>query len=82
MQNKELFELLKYSSPYSIWVVTYENELLELKCPFKVKSNINAGPVREGGIYSVIQVKLTSDFIIVFIVEEFAFFNYHFDILI
>ena len=37
MDGNALAFLLKYSSPYSILVVTYENKLIELKCPFKVK---------------------------------------------
>ena len=37
MTKKELAELLKYSSPLEIYVITWKNTLIKLFCPFEVQ---------------------------------------------
>lgn len=82
MNNRELGELLKYSSPYSILVVTYQKKLIELYCPFKVKIKQDIGDLKIGGIVEVRMVKLATNLKTVFIIENKAYYYYYFDILI
>ncbi len=75
-------ELLKYASPKSIWVVNYENKLMELECPFNVKCINDIGFLKTGEIYQVSYIKLSTDFKIVYLIEGKLYFYYHFTILI
>lgn len=81
MNDKDLVELLKYSSPYSILVVTWENKLLELHCPFKVLIKQDIGQLNVGDKASVTMVKLSTNLITVFVINDMAYFFYYFDIL-
>ncbi len=82
MDQKDLVELLKYSSPYSILVVTYDNELVELFCPFIVFVKQDIGDLIRGDKASVIMVKLSSNLKTVFVIEDNAYYYFYFDILI
>ena len=82
MNNKELVELLKYSSPNSILVVDWKNKLLELHCPFKIKVKQDIGSLKKGATKEVTKVKLATNYKIVFIVKNEPYFYHYFDILI
>jgi hypothetical protein len=82
MNRKQLAELLKYASPYSILVVSWKGEVLELRCPFKVKVKNDIGVLVVGGIAEVEQVKISAKLITVFVIDGNAFYYYHFDIII
>lgn len=82
MNHKELAELLKYASPYSILVVNYQNKIMELKCPFKVLVKNEVGKLIKGRIEKVELVKLSTNLKTVFIVKGEAYYYYHFNILI
>ena len=82
MNQKDLVELLKYSSPYSILVVTYKNELVELFCPFTVYVKQDIGELKEGENASVTMVKLSTNLKTVFVIEEKAYYYFYFEILI
>lgn len=82
MKNKVLAELLRYSSPMSIWVVTSKNKLIELQCPFRVKCIKTVGYIKESEIYDVKYIKLATDFRIVFMVENHPYYYCYFEILI
>ncbi len=82
MNDKDLVELLKYSSPYTILVVTWENKLLELHCPFKVFVKQDIGGLKVGENASVTMVKLSTNLITVFVIDDKAYFFYYFDIMI
>ena len=82
MNDKDLVELLKYSSPYTILVVTWENKLLELHCPFKILVKQNIGGLKVGENASVTMVKLSTNLITVFVIDDKAYFFYYFDIMI
>lgn len=82
MKKKELIELLKYSSPESIWVVNYQNKLRELKCPFRVRAKYKIGRLEMGDVYFVTYVKLATNLKVVFMVDGLPYFYYHFEILI
>ena len=82
MNNKDLVELLKYSSPHSILVVTWNNELIELYTPFTVFVKQDIGNLLGGDNASVSQVKLSTNLITVYIINGDAFYYKHFDIII
>lgn len=82
MKDHELAELLKYSSPKEIYVITWNNQLIQLKCPFRVLVLNNIGWLKKGQIVLVTEIKVTSDIKTVYIIEMNAYYYYHFDFLI
>lgn len=82
MSDKELSELLKYSSPKELYIITWNNLLKLLFCPFKVKVLNNVGLLVEGQIELVEEVKVTNDLKTVYIIKGVAYYYFHFDILI
>lgn len=81
MNQKTFAFLLKYSSPFSILVVTETNKLVELKCPFSVKVVESVGDLRLYEIKIVTKVKIASNFKLVYIIDETPFYYHYFDIL-
>lgn len=82
MNKKQMAELLKYASPYSILVVTYLNKVIELKCPFRVELKHDVGGLNQGDIVTVDLVKLSTNLKTVFIIKKEAFYYFHFNIII
>lgn len=82
MTKKELAELLKYSSPREIYVITWNNVLKRLFCPFRVKVLQDIGTLKKGQIVLVQEIKVTLELKTVFIIKNEAFYYYHFDILV
>jgi len=81
MNEKELTELLKYSSPRELYVVT--NLLQILSCPLKVKALQPIGNLKKGQIVWVDEIKVTLEELkTVYIIKEKAYYYYHFDIII
>lgn len=81
MNDKELGELLKYISPFEIYIVNRENELECLKCPFKVKVKYNIGVLVKDEIVLVDKVKITKDLISVYVIKNQSYYCYHFVII-
>lgn len=82
MTDHELAELLKHSNPKEIYVITLNNRLLRLKCPFRVVVLNNIGWLLKGQIVLVTEIKVTSDVKTVFIIDDNAYYYFHFEILI
>jgi hypothetical protein len=82
MTKKEMAELLKYSSPREIYVITYNNFLKRLFCPFRVKVLQDIGALKRGQIVLVNEVKVTFELKTVFMINGQAYYYYHFDILV
>lgn len=82
MTEKQMAELLKYASPYSILVVTYRNKIIELRCPFRVELKHDIGDLNKSEIVNVDLVKLSTNLLTVFIIKNKAFYYFHFLILI
>ena len=81
MDQNELSDLLKYSSPYSILVVTGGNRLIEIYCPFKVLVINEIGEFQRGEITWVSRIKVTFVGTTVYIVKSKPYYYYHFDII-
>ncbi len=82
MDKQDLAEQLKYSSSEWLYVVTWNNILKQLFCPFKVAVLNPIGQLTKGQIVWVEAVKVTADLKIVFVINGSAYFYHHFDILI
>lgn len=81
MDDKELTELLKYSSPKELYIVTWNNLLKVLFCPFKVSVLNTVGRLKKGQEVLVEEVKITNDLKTVYIIKSVAYYYYHFEIL-
>jgi hypothetical protein len=82
MTKKDLAELLKYSSPKELWVITWNNILKRLFCPFRVKVLQDIGTLKKGQIVLVQEVKVTFELKTVYIIDNQAYHYYHFNILV
>lgn len=82
MTKKELAELLKYSSPREIYVITWNNILKRLFCPFEVQVLQDIGTLKTGQFVFVDEIKVTIELKTVFIIDTKAYYYYHFEIVI
>ncbi|MEP3836403.1 MAG: hypothetical protein ABJM36_02095 [Algibacter sp.] len=82
MDKNELAEQLKYSSSEWLYVVTWNNLLKQLFCPFEVAVLDSVGPLKKGQIAQVQQVKVTMELKTVFVIDGRAYYYYHFQIIV
>ncbi len=82
MTKKDLAELLKYSSPREIYVITWNNILKRLFCPFNVTVLQDIGNLKKGHVVLVQEVKVTFELKTVYIINNEAYYYYHFNILV
>ncbi len=82
MRENELIEQLQYTNSNELLVVTWYNELIVLKCPFKVMAVDKIGHIKKGEFVLVDKVKVTPDLITVFLIHNQAFYYSHFKILL
>ncbi len=80
MSDKELAELLKYSSSKELYVVTWNNLFRLLFCPFEVTVVHNIGLLKSGQKVVVEDVKVTCDLQTVYVIKSVAYYYYHFEI--
>lgn len=81
MTKKELAELLKYSSPNELYVITHYGVLIRLFCPFRVTVLQEIGALKKGQIVLVQEIKVTYELKTVYIINNDAYFYYYFDII-
>ena len=82
MTKKQLAELLKYSSPREIYVITHYNVLKRVFCPFRVSVLQEIGVLKRGQIVFVDEIKVTLELKTVYIIDNEAYYYYHMDILV
>jgi hypothetical protein len=80
MTRSQLSELLKYSSPREIYVITHYGVLIRLFCPFKVKVLQDIGTLKIGQIVLVQEIKVTIELKTVYIIDNDAYFYCYFNI--
>jgi hypothetical protein len=80
MTKRELAELLKYSSPREIYVITHYNVLKKLFCPFRVTVLQEIGTLKRGQIVLVQEIKVTYELKTVYIINNDAYFYCYFNI--
>lgn len=81
MNDKQLAELLKYSSPKELYIVTWNNLLKLLFCPFKVVVKHKIGRLRLNQVVWVEEVKITNDLKTVYVIKGKPYYYFHFDII-
>ena len=82
MTKKQLSEILKYSSPNELYVITHYTVLIRLFCPFKVMVLQDIGTLKSGQIVLVQEIKVTLELKTVYIINNEAYYFYHMDILV
>ena len=82
MDKNELADQLKYSSSEWLYVVTWNNILKKIVCPFTVLVLTDIGPLKKGQIVWVEQVKVTIKLKTVYIIDGSAYYYQYFDIII
>jgi hypothetical protein len=82
INKNQLAEILKYCSPRVLYVVTYNNLLKKLFCPFKVRVLNPVGQLRRDEILWVEEIKVTQELKTIYVINGQAYYYYHFDILI
>ncbi|GHC46728.1 hypothetical protein [Ulvibacter litoralis] len=82
MKKNDLAEQLKYSSSEWLYVVTWNNLLKQLFCPFKASVSHPVGTLTKGQIVKVEAIKVTLELKTVFIIKDKAYYYYHFEIMI
>ena len=82
MTDKQLSSVLKYSSINEIYIITADNYLKRIICPFEAEVVSDVGEFFKGQIVRVDFVKVTRRLITVFIINSKPFYYYHFDFII
>ncbi|MBS1686369.1 MAG: hypothetical protein JSS76_16640 [Bacteroidetes bacterium] len=82
MDDKELLEINKYCSPYSLLVVTAQGILLKIDCPFEVKVRIAVDSFKKGESLIVQAVKMDVCYTLVYTINGESYYYYHFFIMI
>jgi hypothetical protein len=82
MNANEYGFLLRYSSSNSILVVTFDNRLIELACPFDVEVIKGINNMIVSQIKEVTQVKLSTNGKIVYIIDNEPYYYNLFTILL
>lgn len=82
MTKKNLAEQLKYSSPNELWVITWNNLLKKMFCPFEVLVLQDIGMLEKGQIVLVEEVKVTLELKTVFIINQSAYYYHYFEIIV
>ncbi len=81
MTRSQLSEILKYSSPNELYVITHYGVLKRLFCPIKVQVLRDIGILKRGQIVFVDEIKVTLELKTVYIIDNEAYHYYHFNIL-
>jgi hypothetical protein len=81
MSDDELADVLKYSSPDTLYIITWNNLLKQLFCPFQVMVKHPIGEFEKGEIVLVESVKVTVKLKTVYLVKGRAYYYDHFEIL-
>lgn len=81
MSDDELADVLKYSSPDNLYIITWNNLLKELFCPFQVVVKYKIGELEKGELVWVENVKVTVKLKTVYMIKGRAYYYDHFEIL-
>ncbi len=82
MDYEKLSEILRFSTPRSLYIVTWNNLLKELFCPFKVKVINAIGNLEVDQIVWVEEIKVTPELKTVYVIDKTAYYYFHFDIML
>ncbi len=83
MKDEDIhYEYYEYVSPYNVLVVSNDGEIIDLLCPFQVKSKVNFPTIKANDKVWVQKVQTTSESKDVFIIEDNAYFVEYFQIVL
>ncbi|HEX8577916.1 MAG TPA: hypothetical protein VF677_16645 [Flavobacterium sp.] len=82
MTEKTLVELLKYSSPKEIYIITHYGVLIRVFSPFKVRALVKIKKIEKGNIVLVQEIKVTLELKTVYIIDKEPYYYYYFEILV
>ena len=83
MKDEDIrYEYYEYVSPYNILVVSNDGEIIDLLCPFRVKSKVNFPTIKTNDKVWVQKVQTTAESKDVFIIEDNAYFVEYFQIVL
>jgi len=82
MNERQLAELLKFSNPRELYIITWNNLLMLIFCPFKVSALHDIGNLKQGDIVWVEEVKVSFELKTVYKIKGQYFYYYHFEIII
>ena len=74
MDYEKLSEILRFSTPKSLLIITWNNLLKELFCPFEVKVLKAVGNLEEGDRLWVQEIKVTTELKTVYIINDTAYY--------
>lgn len=80
--KNELSETLKYSSPHVLYIITWNNLLKKIFCPFSVVVIQNIGTLYSGEVVLVEEVKVDMELQTIYMIEGKAYRYFYFDIII
>ena len=81
MERQNLAMQLEYSSSKSLFVVTWNNMLKQIFCPFKVVVLKPVGQLAKDEMVWVQEVKVTQSLKTVYIINGQAYYYHYFDII-
>ncbi len=79
MDDMQIQEINRYCSPYALLVIT-PKKLMRIHCPFEAIVIIPVGLLQLNQVVKVRQVKTTKDKILVYLIDQKAYYYYHFAI--
>ena len=82
MNEKELQEINKFCSPYSLLVITAKGMLIRIDCPFQVKVRIPIDNFKKGESLIVQAVKMDASYTLVYTINNKSYYYHYFLILL
>ena len=82
MNEKELQEINKYCSPYSLLVITAKGMLIRIDCPFQVKVRLAIDSFKKGESLIVQAVKMDLNYTLVYTINGKGYYYFNFIILL
>ena len=81
-EDKTYYDYYESISPYNVLVVSNDGEIIDLLCPFQVKSKVNFPTINNNDKVWVQKVQTTAESKDVFIIEDNAYYVEHFSIIL
>ncbi len=81
MNDNELAELLKTSSPKKLYIVNGKGKLKEINCPFKVIVLVDIAKLKKGQTVWVDEIRVTYELVTVYFIQGQLFYYHYFNII-
>lgn len=81
MTDFDIAELLKTSSPRTLYIIDKSGRLKQLRCPFRVVVLTDIAKLRKKQTVIVDEIKVTYEMVTVYSIEGDLYYYFYFDIL-